>query len=36
MREKKLIEIQGIADTNRELAKPGMKPKLLIDAVRRS
>lgn len=33
MREKKLKEIEGIADTIRELAKPGMKPKLLIDAV---
>lgn len=34
MREKKLREIAGIADTIRELAKPGMKPKALVDAVK--
>lgn len=34
MREKKLKEIEGIADTIRELAKPGMRPKLLIEAVK--
>lgn len=34
MREKKLREIEGIADTIRELAQPGMKPKALIQAVK--
>lgn len=34
MREKKLREIEGIAETIKELAVPGMKPKALIDAVK--
>jgi len=33
MREKKLREIEAIANTIRELAIPGMKPKVLVDAV---
>ena len=34
MREKKLLEIESIAATIREIATPGMKPKVLIEAVR--
>jgi hypothetical protein len=34
MREKKLREIEKIANTIRELAIPGMKPKALVDAVK--
>ena len=34
MREKELREIEGIANTIRQLATPGMKPKALIDAVK--
>ncbi len=34
MQEKKLREIERIAETIRELAAPGMKPKALIDAVK--
>jgi hypothetical protein len=34
MREKKLREIEKIADTIRILASPGMKPKFLIEAVK--
>lgn len=34
MRERNLREIENIADTIRELARPGMKPKHLIDAVK--
>lgn len=34
MREKKLREIEDIASTIRELAVPGMKPKLLIESVK--
>lgn len=34
MRERNLREIDNIADTIRELARPGMKPKHLIDAVK--
>ncbi|NLR98070.1 hypothetical protein HGP17_14735 [Rhizobium sp. P38BS-XIX] len=34
MREEKLRETKEIAETIRQLAKPGMKPKALIDAVR--
>lgn len=34
MREKKLREIEEIANTIRELAIPAMKPKALIDAVK--
>ncbi len=34
MREKKLKEIEAIADTIREIVIPGMKPKGLIEAVR--
>lgn len=33
MREKKLRELEAIANTIRELAVPTMKPKALIDAV---
>lgn len=34
MREKELREIEGIAETIRQLATPGMKPKALIAAVK--
>ncbi len=34
MREKKLRETEEMANTIRELARPGMKPKALIDAVK--
>ncbi len=34
MREDKLRAAQEIAHTIRELARPGMKPKALIDAVK--
>ncbi|NTF08973.1 hypothetical protein G6L37_22875 [Agrobacterium rubi] len=34
MHEKKLREIEKIADTIKGLATPGMKPKALIDAVK--
>jgi hypothetical protein len=34
MREKKLRETEEMAVTIRELATPGMSPKVLIDAVR--
>lgn len=34
MQEKKLRETEAIATTIRNLAKPGMKPKALIDAVK--
>ncbi|TDX76155.1 hypothetical protein EDE05_11736 [Neorhizobium sp. R1-B] len=34
MRERKMREIEKIASTIRELAQPGMKPKVLIEAVK--
>jgi hypothetical protein len=34
MREKKFRETEQIAETIRQLAVPGMKPKALIDAVK--
>lgn len=34
MREKKLQEIEKVAETIRLLALPGMKPKALIEAVK--
>lgn len=34
MREKKLREIERIAETIRQLVVPGIKPKALIDAVK--
>jgi hypothetical protein len=34
MRERQLREIEKIAETIRELASPGMKPKALIDLVK--
>ncbi len=34
MRDKKLREMEQIADTIRALAQPGMKPKQLIEAVK--
>jgi len=34
VREKKLREMEKIADTIRSLAHPGMKPKQLIEAVK--
>jgi hypothetical protein len=34
MREKKLREMEKIADTIRALAHPGMKPKQLVEAVK--
>ncbi|WP_426131836.1 hypothetical protein [Pararhizobium sp. PWRC1-1] len=34
MREKELREIEGIAETIRQFATPGMKPKALIAAVK--
>jgi hypothetical protein len=34
MHEKKLRGIERIAETIKELAEPGMKPKTLIDAVK--
>ncbi|TCV68672.1 hypothetical protein [Neorhizobium sp. S3-V5DH] len=34
MRERKTREIEKIASTIRELAQPGMKPKVLIEAVK--
>jgi hypothetical protein len=34
MRDKKLREIEKIASTIRELAVPGLKPKLLIQSVK--
>ncbi|TAU37637.1 hypothetical protein ELI43_34035 [Rhizobium leguminosarum] len=34
MREKKLREIETMAEVIRELAVPGMKPKALIEAVK--
>jgi predicted secreted Zn-dependent protease len=34
MREKKLREITGIAETIRKLAVPGMSPKELVEAVK--
>lgn len=34
MRNKKLRETEELANTIRELARPGMKPKMLIEAVK--
>lgn len=34
MREEKLRETEKIAETIQRLARPGMKPKALVDAVR--
>ena len=35
MREKKLREIEGIAGSIKQIAVPGMDPKLLIDLVKK-